>query len=113
MIGGGNLAMAELEPGHPDELTRTLRNWLREAESAIGSLPVGTDPVEWAVRRFIASWSGPVRETIEQIEDCLDSALKLCSEGKVQEALVEIDSARQLVEESLRDDLGLYPWNKE
>jgi hypothetical protein len=31
----------------------------------------------------------------------------------VQEAQTEIDSARQLVEESLRDDLGLYPWNKE
>jgi hypothetical protein len=105
--------MAELEPGHPDELIRTLRNWLREAESPIGSLPAGTDPVEWAVRRFIASWSGPVRSTIEEIESCLDSALALLSSGKVQEAQTEIDSARQLVEESLRDDLGLYPWNKE
>jgi hypothetical protein len=104
--------MAELEPGHPDELIQTLRNWLREAQSPIGQLPEGTDPVEWAVRRFIASWSAPVRATIEEIEDCLRSALELCDSGKVQEAKTEIDAARQLVEESLRDHLGLYPWNK-
>jgi hypothetical protein len=100
--------MAELEPGHPDELTQTLRNWLREAEAPLGSLPTGTDPVEWAVRRFIASWSGPVRASIEEIESCLDSALQLCSEGKVAEAQVEIDAARQILGESLRDHLGLY-----
>jgi hypothetical protein len=105
--------MAEFEPGHPDKLTRTLRNWLREAESPLGSLPGGTDPAEWAVRRFIASWSGPVRATIEEIESCLHSALQFCGEGKVPEAQAEIDSARQLVEESLRDHLGLYPWNRE
>jgi hypothetical protein len=104
--------MAELEPGHPDELVQTLRNWFREAESPDGSLPEGTDPVEWVVRRFIASWSGPVRATIEEIEDCLRSALDLCRSGNAQEAEAEIDSARQLVEESLRDHLGLYPWNK-
>ena len=45
--------MAELEPGHPDELVPTLHNWLREALNPIGSLPAGTDPVECAVRRFI------------------------------------------------------------
>jgi hypothetical protein len=105
--------MAELEPGHPDELIRTLRNWLREAESPIGSLPASTDPVEWAVRRFIASWSEPVRSTIEEIESCLHLALDLCKSGKWHEAQTEIDSARQLVEESLRDHLGLYPWNKQ
>jgi hypothetical protein len=105
--------MSELEPGHPDELIRTLCNWLRDAESPIGSLPAGTDSVEWAVRRFIASWSEPVRSTIEEIESCLDLALELCKAGKVLEAQTEIDSARQLVEESLRDHLGLYPWDKE
>jgi hypothetical protein len=105
--------MAELEPGHPDELVQTLRNWLREAQSPDGSLPIGTDPVEWAIRRFIASWSAPVRATIEEIENCLCSALDLCGLGKMHEAQSEIDSARQLVAESLRDDLGLYPWNKE
>jgi hypothetical protein len=105
--------MTELEPGHPDELVQVLRNWLREAQSPIGALPEGTDPVEWAVRRFIEYWSGSVRSTIEVIEECLRSAIDLCTSGKSQEALAEIDCARQLVEESLRDELGLYPWNKE
>ena len=105
--------MAELEPGHPDELVKRLRYWLAEAQSPIGSLPEGTDPIEWAVRRFIDTWSKPIRETIEIIEDSLQSAIELCNSGKIQEAQVEIDSARQLVEESLRDHLGLYPWNKE
>ena len=105
--------MAELEPGHPDELVQTLKNWLREAQSPLGSLPEGTDPVEWAIRRFIASWQGPVRATIEEIEDCLRSALELCNSGSFEKASASIDSARQLVEESLRDKLGLYEWNKE
>jgi hypothetical protein len=105
--------MAEMEPGNPDELVQTLRNWLREANDPIGSLPAGTDAVEWAVRRFIASWQEPVRDTIEQIESCLNAALELGNAGQVDKALVEIDSARQLVEESLRDELGLYLWNKE
>ena len=99
--------MGELEPGHPDELVEALRNWLIEAQAPDGSLPEGTSPVEWAVRRFVASWSGPVRATIGEIEDCLRSASDLCSSGKVQEAQSEINSARQLVEESLRDHLGL------
>src|SRR5688572_26699221 len=105
--------MAELEPGHPDELVRALRNWLREAQSATGSLPQGTDPVEWAVNRFIDSWQGPVRATIEEIERCLHSALELCNSGATPEVRASIDSARQLVQESLRDHLGLYEWNKE
>jgi hypothetical protein len=38
--------MAEMEPGHPDELVRMLTNWLREAQSPIGSLPEGIAPAE-------------------------------------------------------------------
>jgi hypothetical protein len=38
--------MAELEPGHPDELVQTLRNWLQEANSPVGTLPEGMDAVE-------------------------------------------------------------------
>src|SRR5262245_20911287 len=105
--------MAELEPGHPDELVQTLRNWLREANSPIGSLPEGTDPVEWAVRRFIASWQGPVRGTIEVIEECLQAGIAACAAGDLEKAQREIESAEQLVGESLREHLGLYEWNKE
>jgi len=104
--------MAELEPGNPDELVRTLRNWLREAHDPIGSLPPGTDPVEWAVRRFIASWVGPARATVREIEECLRLAEKACADGDTIAAVSEIDSARQLVGESLRDELGLYSWDE-
>jgi hypothetical protein len=105
--------MAELEPGHPDELVRTLRNWLREASDPIGSLPAGTDPVEWAVRRFIKSWADPVRGSIRSLEEHLGSALKVLEAGDVAAARDEIDMARQVIGESLRDELGLYPWDEE
>jgi hypothetical protein len=104
--------MAELEPGHPDELVRTLRNWLREATDPVGSLPAGTDGVDWAVRRFIASWAVPIRGTIQVLEECLDCAVQSLAVGDVIKARTEIESARQLVSESLRDELGLYPWNE-
>src|SRR5215211_4269726 len=100
--------MAELEPGHPDELVRNLRNWLREAESPLGSLPHGIDPVEWAIRQFIASWKKPVRISIESIEECLKSALQSLANGEHVAAQNAIETARQLIGESLRDDLGLY-----
>jgi hypothetical protein len=73
--------MAELEPGRPDKLVRTLRNWLREARDPIGQLPTGTDPIEWAVRRFIASWVKPVKATVCEIEDCLLEAKQACAFG--------------------------------
>jgi hypothetical protein len=105
--------MDELEPGHPRELVSTLRNWLREAESPIGSFPAGIDPVEWAIRQFIDSWQGPVRASIREIEDCLGCALQACEAGRTSDAIREIDMARQLIGEDLRDDLGLYPWDEE
>jgi len=43
--------MAELEAGNPDELIRTLRNWIRQASDPIGALPTGTD---WGGVGFIA-----------------------------------------------------------
>jgi hypothetical protein len=104
--------MAELEPGHPDEWVRTLRNWLREAQDPVGSLPPGTDPVEWAVRRFIDSWAGPVRATIRELEECLESAGRAVTAGDLTAAGLEVQAARQLARESLRDDLGLYPWDE-
>ena len=103
--------MAELEPGHPDELVRTLRNWLREASNPIGSLPTGTDPVEWAVRRFIEWWIVPLRGRIDAIEDYLRRAREACSAGDTAAATVEIDLALQVVDEDLRDHLGLYSWD--
>ena len=63
--------MAELEPGHPDELANTLRNWLREAHSPVGKLPEGMDAIEWAVRRFIDSWKNPTRRAIEGVKESL------------------------------------------
>ena len=45
--------MAELEPGHPDELLERLTNWLNQANYPIGSLPPDVTPTEWAVRNFI------------------------------------------------------------
>ena len=81
--------MAEREPGHPDKLVRTLRNWLREASDPIGSLPAGTDPAEWAVRRFIASWVRPVRASVREIEDCLRKAEEACRAGDMDAAAAE------------------------
>jgi hypothetical protein len=104
--------MAELEPGHPDELVRTLRNWLREAQDPVGSLPAGTDPVEWAVRRFIALWAGPVRNSIQVLEERLEFAIQALAVGDTATARSEVESAQQLVRESLRDELGLYLWDE-
>lgn len=106
--------MAELEPGHPDELVQTLRNWLREAESPIGTLPEGMDAIEWAVRRFIDTWKSPARNAIESVEESLYRAMSLCELGSpLAEIKNEIDLARQTLQEDLRDHLGLYDWIKE
>jgi hypothetical protein len=105
--------VAELEPGHPDELVPMLRNWLREAHDPVGTLPAGTDPVEWAVRRFIAGWQKPVRSAIESIEGHLAAARAACAAGDTTTAQDEIDSAESIIREDLRDDLGLYSWNRD
>ncbi len=107
--------MAELEPGHPDELVKTLTNWLRQAHAAEGTLlPVGIDPVEWAVRRFIESWRRPAKAAIESIEASLHRAMTLCDSGEsFAEIKEELDTARQTLGESLRGELGLYDWNEE
>jgi hypothetical protein len=104
--------MAELEPGHPDELVSKFRNWLREAQDPIGSLPSGTEPIEWAVRRFIESWARPVRSSIEVLEECLESAAQAVAAGDLANAGMEIDAARQQIRQSLRIELGLYPWDE-
>jgi hypothetical protein len=67
--------MAEMEPGHTDELVQALRNWLREANSPSGKLPEGMDAVEWAVRRFIDYWRTPTRNAIAGIEERLRQRL--------------------------------------
>lgn len=106
--------MAEMEPGHPDELVEVLRNWLKQGDSPIGSLPEGMDSVEWAVRQFIDYWKTPARNAIELIEEDLESAMTLCdAAAPLAEIKDAIDSARQTLQESLRDHLGLYDWNKE
>lgn len=106
--------MAEMEPGHPDELVQILRNWLRESHSPEGTLPEGMDAVEWAVRRFIDTWKTLARSAIESVEESLNQAMALCESGaSLSEIKNEIDMARQILQEDLRDHLGLYDWNKE
>lgn len=107
--------MAELEPGHPDELIEVLTNWLRESQSNCGSLyPPGTDPVEWVARRFIAYWRSPARAAIDSIELSLQHAMDLCDSVPGAEAIKdEIDGIRQTLQEDLRDHLGIYDWNRE
>jgi len=106
--------MAELEPGHPDELVQTLRNWLREANSPIGTLPEGMDAVEWAVRRFIDTWKAGARNAIDGVEENLSRAIALCdSGGPLSKIESEIELARETLQEDLRDHLGLYEWDQE
>jgi hypothetical protein len=106
--------MAELEPGHPDELVQILRNWLREAMSPTGTLPQGMDAVEWAVRRFITVWKTKAQSAIEGVEESLIQAMEMCDAGaSLADIKDEIDMARQTLQEELRDHLGLYYWNKE
>lgn len=96
--------MAGPEPGRPDDLARLLRHWLHEANANYESLPRDVEPAEWVVRNFIASWQGPVRTTIEIIEECLGTALELAT---TEESRVEISSILQLVKGRLREELGL------
>jgi hypothetical protein len=106
--------MAEFEPGHPDELVQVLTNWLRRAQSPIGSLPEGSDPSMWVVRQFIDQWRRPARAALDSVESSLYRAMDLCSSLQGAEAIKEeIDSARQVLQEDLRDHLGLYDWNRE
>ena len=104
--------MAELETGRPDELVRTLRNWLREAASPTGSLPDGMDATEWAVRRFIASWAEPVRDVVRGIEESIGAAEAALAAGDTATVAMELDAIRQEVGEGLRGELGLYSWDE-
>jgi len=96
--------MAELDPGHPDELIKLLTNWLRESQSPVGSLlPVGIDPAEWAVRQFINSWKQTARRAIESIEESLSKAEALCTSGGSREEIVaEVENARSTLQEVRR-----------
>lgn len=103
--------MAELEPGHPDELTQQLRNWLRQASDPIGSLPEGTDPMEWAVRQFIDSWRRRVRVGVDSVERSMQKALAAVEAGDTNTASFELGCGLQALTEDIRDSLGLYDWN--
>jgi len=105
--------MAELEPGHPDELTQQLANWLKEANDPIGTLPAGLPPTEWAARRFIDTWRKPARDAIDSVEECLAKAEEELRQGHVDAAKTLIAVARQTIGEDIRDHLGLYDWNRE
>jgi hypothetical protein len=56
--------MAEIEPGHPNELLERLNNWVNRANDPIGLLPPNVTPTEWAVRNFIDTWRKPIRAGI-------------------------------------------------
>ena len=72
------------------------------------------DAVEWAVRRFIDVWKTEARSAIEGVEESLEQAIALCdSQASFADIKNEIDLARQILQEDLRDHLGLYEWNKE
>ena len=106
--------MAELEPGHPDELMAMLNNWMKQANEPDGNLlPEGITPTEWAVRQFVKSWRKPVRSSIEHIESLLQEAIAAIDRGEGPSAKRQIEAARQAIDEGLRDDLGLYDWNRE
>jgi hypothetical protein len=105
--------MAELEPGHPDELLEMLTNWLNQASDPIGRLPPGVTPAEWVVRNFINAWRKPVRTGIDSIEASLKRALEAIKAGNPSAATFEIECSLQTLAEDIRDDLGLYEWNKE
>jgi hypothetical protein len=105
--------MAELEPGHPDELREMLTNWLNQANDPIGSLPPGVMPTEWAVRNFIDAWRKPVRGSIDVIEEGLNKALEALRAGDSAAAIFEIECSLQTLREDVRDELGLYEWNRE
>jgi hypothetical protein len=105
--------MAELEPGHPDELCERLVNWLMQAASGIGSHPADVTPTEWAVRNFIDAWRKPVRAGIDSVESSLQRALVSLRRGDPTTAAVEIEHAMQTLAEDVRDELGLYEWNRE
>jgi hypothetical protein len=102
------------EPGNPDELKQALRNWLQEAQSPIGTLPEGTDPIDWAIHRFILYWEKPARRAIRSLEESLDKARELCNAGASgQQIKDEIDYAFQVIGEDLRVASGLYEWNED
>ena len=105
--------MAELEPGHPDELLERLTNWLNQANNPVGSLPPNVTPTEWAVRNFIDTWRKPVRAGLDTIEDLLNKALAALRAGDVKAAMFEIECSLQMLGEDVRDELGLYDWNRE
>jgi hypothetical protein len=104
--------MAELEPGNPDELVRTLANWLREANGPFGELPSGTDPTEWAVRRFITAWVEPVRIVVRGIEESIRTAEQALAAGDYEAVAGALDTIRQEVGEGLRAELGIYSWDE-
>ncbi len=65
--------MAELEPGHPDELVQTLRNWLREAQSgkvkeARGMIECAQQEMEVGLRDYLGlySWNNVEEREEEQ-----------------------------------------------
>lgn len=105
--------MAELEPGHPDELRELLTNWLNQANDPIGTLPAGISPTEWAVRNFIDVWRRPVRDSLDSIEESLIKALAAIRAGDPSTATFEIECSLQTLAEDVRDNLGLYEWNRE
>jgi hypothetical protein len=107
------VAMGELDPGHPDELLERLTNWLNQAHDPIGSLPPNVTPTEWAVHNFINTWRKPVRAGLDSVEASLKKALEALRAGDKDAAVLQIESSLQTLGEDVRDELGLYEWNRD
>ena len=105
--------MADMESGNPDELCKTLTNFLNRANDPIGTLPPGVTPVEWAVRSFIASWRDPIRDSLDNIDQHLEKAMKALDAGNVNDAKSEIECLRQAIAEDIRGELGLTQWHRD
>lgn len=105
--------MSDSPPGHPDELREMLTNWLAQANDPIGSLPAGVTAVEWAVSNFIAAWRRPLEAGIDSVEQEIAAAVAAIDAGDLEGAKSALDNARQTLAESVRDELGLYDWNRD
>ena len=54
-----------------------------------------------------------MRESIDQIELLLRKAIGAIQSQRPDDAVADIEGAMQEIRETVRDELGLYDWNRE
>jgi len=62
------------------------------------------------LHRYVRS---PVRAGLDSIEESLKKALQALKAGDKDAAVFEIECSLQTLGEDVRDELGLYEWNRE